>query len=202
MKFSFFHLFFAESYRLLRVESGERTCDSLCLKCTWSKLKSYTADKSYVYYTLHVCVGLAALSYNKNKKRVTPRKWQKRVWVWCLRVVVLGLSNPADSYFLAWWLLQQLLRRKVFTRFKRIKTELKGRNVPRDVAQCPHSGPAFSRLDRLLPIGPRAEGGPALHVRKLTLCIEAVCVVPARGPQYFQNVGPDVDENQSEIRRC
>jgi len=42
--------------------------------------------------------------------------------------------------------------------------------------------PAFSRLDRLdrlLPIWPRAEGGPALHLyenlRKLTLSIKAAC---------------------------
>jgi len=35
-------------------------------------------------------------------------------------VVVRSLSNPADPYFLGWWLLQQLLRRKVFSRFKRI----------------------------------------------------------------------------------
>jgi len=41
---------FTESYRLLRVASGERTCDCLCLKCTWSKCKSYTAGKGFVYY--------------------------------------------------------------------------------------------------------------------------------------------------------
>jgi len=35
-------------------ESGERTCDCTCLHCTWSKLKSCTAEKSYVYYTIHV----------------------------------------------------------------------------------------------------------------------------------------------------
>ena len=33
-------------------ESGERTCDCLCLQCTYSKLKSWTADISCVYYTL------------------------------------------------------------------------------------------------------------------------------------------------------
>ena len=46
------------------------------------------------------------------------------------------------------------------------------------------AGPVFGRLDRLLPIGPRAEGGPALHQRKLKLSMEAVCVVPVWGPQY------------------
>jgi len=36
-------------------------------------------------------------SYPKEtNKRVAPRKWQKGVWVWCLRVVVLSLSNPTD----------------------------------------------------------------------------------------------------------
>jgi len=33
----------------------------------------------------------------------TARKWQSSVWVWCLRLVVLGLSNHADPYFLVWW---------------------------------------------------------------------------------------------------
>jgi len=47
------------------------------------------------------------------------RRWQKRVWVLCLRVVVLSLSNPVDPYFLAWWLLQQLLRRKVFFKIQK-----------------------------------------------------------------------------------
>jgi len=31
------------------------------------------------------------------------KKWQKRVWVWCLRLVVLRLCNRAKPYFLAWW---------------------------------------------------------------------------------------------------
>jgi len=39
----------------------------------------------------------------QTKNRETARKWQKRVWVWCLRLVVLNLSNHADPYFLAWW---------------------------------------------------------------------------------------------------
>ena len=43
-------------------------------------------------------------------------------------------------------------------------------------------GLAFSRLDWLLPIGPRAT---PINLCKLTLSIEAAYVVPARGPQYF-----------------
>jgi len=31
-----------------------------------------------------------------------------------------------------------------------------------------YSGPAFSRLDRLLPIGPRAKGGPVLRLQTYT----------------------------------
>jgi len=31
------------------------------------------------------------------------KKWQKRVWVWCLRLVVLSLCNHPKLYFLAWW---------------------------------------------------------------------------------------------------
>jgi len=51
-----------------------------------------------------------------------------------------------------------------------------------------YAGPAFGRKDLLLPIGPRAEGGPVLHLRELTLSIEAVCVGYRRGDhrqQYF-----------------
>ena len=41
------------------------------------------------------------------------------------------------------------------------------------------AGPALSRLDRLLAIGPRAT---PTNLHKLTLSIEAAYVVPARGP--------------------
>ena len=37
------------------------------------------------------------------KKRVTARKWQKRVWVWCLTLVVFSLSNHADPFISAWF---------------------------------------------------------------------------------------------------
>jgi len=43
-------------------------------------------------------------------------------------------------------------------------------------------GGPCSRLDRLLPIGSRAERGPALPLRKLTFSIEAVCAVAVRRP--------------------
>jgi len=36
------------------------------------------------------------------RDRETAKKWQKRVWVWCLRFVVLSLWNHAKPYFLAW----------------------------------------------------------------------------------------------------
>jgi len=39
----------------------------------------------------------------ETKNRETARKWQKRVWVRCLRLVVLCLSNHADPYSSAWW---------------------------------------------------------------------------------------------------
>jgi len=38
----------------------------------------------------------------ETKNRETARKWQKRVWVWCFRSVVLNLSNHAGPYFLSW----------------------------------------------------------------------------------------------------
>jgi len=31
------------------------------------------------------------------------QKLQKRVWVWCLRLVVFSLCNHTKPYFLAWW---------------------------------------------------------------------------------------------------
>ena len=39
----------------------------------------------------------------ERKNRETGRKWQKRIWVWCLRVVILSLCNHAELYSLAWW---------------------------------------------------------------------------------------------------
>jgi len=39
----------------------------------------------------------------ETKNKQTAKKWQKRVWVWCLRLVVRGLSNHAEPYFLVWW---------------------------------------------------------------------------------------------------
>ena len=50
-----------------------------------------------------------------------------------------------------------------------------------EIQQSLWSGPAFSQLDLLLPIGSRATP----DLRKLTLSIEAACVVPAQGPQYI-----------------
>jgi len=43
------------------------------------------------------------LFHKETKKSETVRKWQKRVWVWCLRSVVLSSSNHTYPYFLSWW---------------------------------------------------------------------------------------------------
>jgi len=43
------------------------------------------------------------------------------------------------------------------------------------------SGPAFSWLDRLLPVGPRAEWGPALRLRTYTFNRKCLCSAGA-GP--------------------
>jgi len=61
-------------------------------------------------------------------------------------------------------------------------------------------GPVFSRLDRLLPIGPTPKGA-SRYTHTLALSIEAVCVMPVRGWQYFWSVGPFDNENESELRR-
>ena len=39
----------------------------------------------------------------ETKNRETARKWQKCVWVWCLRLAILRLCNHAELYSLAWW---------------------------------------------------------------------------------------------------
>jgi len=52
-------------------------------------------------------------------------------------------------------------------------------------------GPAFSRLDRLLPIGPRAKGGPALRLRTYT---------SNRKCSYSAGAGPTVFV-KCEVRR-
>jgi len=39
----------------------------------------------------------------ETKIKQTARKWQNHVYVWCLGLVVLGWSNHADLYLLAWW---------------------------------------------------------------------------------------------------
>jgi len=55
-----------------------------------------------------------------DKENGHTKKMTKARLDWCLIVMVLSLSNLADPYFVPWWSLQQLLRRKVFSRFKRI----------------------------------------------------------------------------------
>jgi len=72
---------------------------------------------------------------HRDKKRVTARKWQKRVWVWCLTLVVFSLSNHADRFSLAWCSLTA--QEKGI--FKRIKNELKVVMSSRASARgCPH----------------------------------------------------------------
>jgi len=39
----------------------------------------------------------------ETKNMETAGKWQKRVWVWCLRLVLPNLCNHAKLYSLAWW---------------------------------------------------------------------------------------------------
>ena len=59
------------------------------------------------------------------------------------------------------------------------------------------SGPALSRLDRLLLIGPRAT--PTTSLRKLTLSIEAACVVLGVAHSFF-SAGPVANVCHSELR--
>ena len=51
----------------------------------------------------HCQVASTELFSKETKNRVTATKWQKHIWVWCLRVMVLSLCNLADPHFLAWW---------------------------------------------------------------------------------------------------
>ena len=67
--------------------------------------------------------------YSKEtKKRVTARKWQERVWVWCLTLMVFRLSNHAEPFFLAWCSLTAPEK----SVFKRIKNESKVAMSSRD----------------------------------------------------------------------
>ena len=59
------------------------------------------------------------------------------------------------------------------------------------------SGPALSRLDRLLLIGPRAT--PTTSLRKLTLSIEAACVVLGVAHSFF-SAGPVANVCHGELR--
>ena len=61
-------------------------------------------------------------------------------------------------------------------------------------------GPAFSRLIRLLPIGPRAKGGPALRLQTCTFnrkCLRRAGV----GPKILLGVGSAAIENKNEMYR-
>ena len=69
----------------------------------------------------------------ETKKRETARKWQKRVSVcWCLILVVFNLFNHAYPYFFS-LMVTDCSEENPFSRFRRIKNELKGRNVPGEV---------------------------------------------------------------------
>jgi len=62
------------------------------------------------------------------------------------------------------------------------------------------TGPDFSRLDRLLPIGPRAKGGPTLRLQTYAFNRKCLCSAGA-GPTVFLGVGPVAIENKNELRR-
>jgi len=64
------------------------------------------------------------LYLKETKSNQTAREWQSSIWVWRLRLVVLGLSNHAEPFFLVWWSLTAQ-DKSSFSRFKWIKTQLK-----------------------------------------------------------------------------
>jgi len=64
----------------------------------------------------------------------------------------------------------------------------------KDVLRHSASGPAFSRLDRLLPIGPRAKGGSALRLLTYTLN-QKFFLALARDPLPSKTI-----ENKNELR--
>ena len=61
----------------------------------------------------------------ETKSKQTVRKRHNSVWVWCLRLVVLGLSNYVEPYFLAWCSLT-VQAKSLF----QLSKELKRHNVP------------------------------------------------------------------------
>ena len=66
-------------------------------------------------------------------------------------------------------------------------------------APISRSWPAFSRLDRLLPIGPRAKGGSALRLQTYTFNRKYLCSA-GTGSTLFFNRGVHCDQKPSEIK--
>ena len=64
----------------------------------------------------------------ETENKETARNWQKHVWVWWIRLVVLSLYNNSDPYFLAWWSLTAQ-EKGLFQDSIELKTELKDRSI-------------------------------------------------------------------------
>jgi len=58
----------------------------------------------------------------------------------------------------------------------------------------------FSQLDRLLPIVPRAKGGPALRLQTDTFNQKCLCSAGV-GPTIFLGMGSVAIENKNELHR-
>ena len=71
----------------------------------------------------------------ETKSKQTAREWQSSVWVWRFRLVVTGLSNRVESYFVVWWSRHKMVMRKVSIKIQKSKKWIKGRNAPGQVVQ-------------------------------------------------------------------
>jgi len=100
-------------------------CVRPCL-CKFVLLPCWANQRRY-WWTWIVSKSLCQLAISdlfprESKNNETEWKWQYCVWVWCLRSVVLSLSNHAEPYFLSWW---SLTAQEVFFKIQNNKKWIK-----------------------------------------------------------------------------
>jgi len=70
------------------------------LHCTCYRIDTWAIRRPWLTFVNALANSILGRFYTAMTQ--TARKWQKRVWVWCLKVI-LSLCNHAKPYSLAWW---------------------------------------------------------------------------------------------------
>ena len=136
--------------------------------CSWA----FKAVKQLVAVKLYLTTGVSIVSCERNFYNLRLIKSYLRFW----RKSVISCGNSFHRKWIYWKLdfgLGDIISDFALSKARRVKLELE-----RTMA-----GPALSRLDRLLPIGPRAR---PTNLRKMTRSIEAACVAPEWGHSFFK----------------